>query len=51
MGPIPTNQESVNAGELGLSRGACFVSGRLDLVTVTLLLGFGGAAGCCGYRF
>ena len=36
--PISTNPASMEAGEYGLTRGMCFVAGRLEVVAVAGLL-------------
>ena len=36
--PISTNPGSMEAGEYGLRRGACFVGRRLEVVAVAVLL-------------
>ena len=38
MKPISTNPGSMEAGEYGLRRGACFVGRRLEVVAVAVLL-------------
>ena len=53
--PISINPGSVEAGELGLTRGTCFVAGRLQVIAVAGLLLIWwcvfGATGICVFSF
>ena len=49
--PISTNPASMEAGEYGLTRGACFVAGRLEVVTVAALLWISWCVLCGAFFF